>query len=260
MAATYDSIGVGYAQVRQPDPRIAKQIAASLGSARRVLNVGAGAGSYEPADRVVVALEPSHRMIEQRPPETSRLVIRGMAGELPFPDRSFDAAMALLTLHHWPDPVAGLREMRRVTTGPIVVFTFDYAVHSAQWLVTEYLPSMLELDTDVPSPSAIADALGGGEVITLPVPHDCTDGFCHAWWRRPDAYLDPSVRAGISGDRPSARGRRRARHGTAGRRPELGCMAGRARRPARPHRDRRRLSTRGGEPRIVTRRNVPPPP
>ena len=199
MAATYDSIGVGYAHVRRPEPRIAKQIAASLGSARRVLNVGAGAGSYEPADRIVVALEPSQRMIEQRPPDASRLVIRGMAGELPFPDGSFDAAMALLTVHHWPDPAAGLREMRRVTTGPVVVFTFDYAVHSAQWLVTDYLPSMLELDTEVPSPSAIADALGGGEVIAVAVPHDCTDGFCHAWWRRPEAYLDPSVRAGISG-------------------------------------------------------------
>jgi SAM-dependent methyltransferase len=199
MAATYDSIGVGYAQVRRPDPRIAQQIAASLGNARRVLNVGAGAGSYEPEDRVVVALEPSQRMIEQRRPSARSLVVRGMAGELPFPDRSFDAAMALLTLHHWPDPAAGLREMRRVTTGPVVVFTFDYAVHSAQWLVTDYLPSMLELDTEVPSPSAIADALGGGEVVTLPIPHDCIDGFCHAWWRRPDAYLDPSVRAGISG-------------------------------------------------------------
>jgi SAM-dependent methyltransferase len=199
MGATYDSIGVGYAQVRRPDPRIAQQIAARLGSARRVLNVGAGAGSYEPSDRTVVALEPSQRMIQQRPPQASRLVIRGVAGSLPFPAASFDAAMALLTVHHWPDALAGLREMRRVATGPVVVFTFDYAVHSAQWLVTEYLPSMLELDSEVPSPSAVADALGGGEVITLPVPHDCVDGFCHAWWRRPDAYLDPSVRAGISG-------------------------------------------------------------
>ena len=199
MGATYDSIGVGYAHVRRPDPRIAQQIAASLGSARRVLNVGAGAGSYEPADRVVVAVEPSERMIHQRPSEASRLVIRGVAGALPFPDDSFDAAMALLTVHHWPDPAAGLREMRRVATGPVVVFTFDHGLHAAQWLVTDYLPAMLELDTECPSPRAIADALGGGEVITVPVPHDCTDGFCHAWWRRPEAYLDPSVRAGISG-------------------------------------------------------------
>jgi SAM-dependent methyltransferase len=195
----YDSIGVGYARVRQPDPRIAAQIHAGLGSAERVLNVGAGAGSYEPVDRYVVAVEPSQRMIEQRPPEASRIVVRAFAGELPFDDGAFDAAMALLTVHHWPDAAAGLKEVRRVTSGPVVVFTFDYGVHSDQWLVTEYLPGMLEFDRDVPSPVEIANALGGGDVSVVPVPADCVDGFCHAWWRRPEAYLDAGVRAGISG-------------------------------------------------------------
>jgi SAM-dependent methyltransferase len=197
--AIYDSIGVGYARVRQPDPRIERQIHAALGSAQRVLNVGAGAGSYEPTDRVVVAVEPSQRMIDQRPPDASRLVVRAFANELPFDDDAFDAAMALLTVHHWPDASGGLREVRRATAGPVVVLTFDHAVHATQWLVTDYLPSMVEFDADVPSPSAIADALGGGEVSVVPVPADCRDGFCHAWWRRPDAYLDPRVRAGISG-------------------------------------------------------------
>jgi SAM-dependent methyltransferase len=197
--ARYDSIGIGYARVRQPDVRIARQIHAALGSARRVLNVGAGAGSYEPTDRAVVAVEPSRRMIEQRPPDASRHVVRAFAGDLPFRDDAFDAAMALLTVHHWPDAAAGLTELRRVTAGPIVVLTFDYAVHASQWLVTDYLPSMLEFDSGCPSPSEIAGLLGGGEVSVVPVPADCSDGFCHAWWKRPDAYLDPAARAGISG-------------------------------------------------------------
>ena len=195
----YDSIGVGYARVRQPDPRIEQQIHAALGDAARVLNVGAGAGSYEPTDRAVIAVEPSQRMIDQRPPGASRIVVRAFASQLPFDDDAFDGAMALLTVHHWPDAAAGLDEVRRVSSGPVVVFTFDYGVHADQWLVTEYLPAILEFDRDVPSPVEIADALGGGEVSVVPVPADCRDGFCHAWWQRPDAYLDAGVRAGISG-------------------------------------------------------------
>ncbi len=193
----YDSIGIGYTNVRRPDPRIADRITAALGPATHVLNLGAGAGSYEPDDRTVVAVEPSVQMIGQRPPTASPLVVRGVAGDLPFPDRSFDGALALLTVHHWPDPGQGLRELRRVTAGPIVVFGFDHHAHTAQWL-TEYLPSIVEFDRDVPSPSEVADELGGGRVEVVPVPADCIDGFCHAWWRRPEAYLDPRVRAGIS--------------------------------------------------------------
>jgi SAM-dependent methyltransferase len=196
-APIYDSIGIGYAGTRHPDPRVEARIHSHLGAARTVVNVGAGAGSYEPTDRDVVAVEPSAQMIGQR---TSAVpVVRAFAGDLPFSEGAFDAAMALLTVHHWPDASAGLRELRRVATGPIVVFTFDYAVHLDQWLVQDYLPEMAELDRDVPSPEAIAAALGGGDVHVLPVPYDCEDGFCHAWWRRPEAYLDPRVRAGISG-------------------------------------------------------------
>lgn len=194
----YDVIGTGYARTRRADARIAARIQHHLGAAATVVNVGAGAGSYEPTDRPVVAVEPSGAMIRQRP-ATSAPVLQATGEALPFPAAAFAAGMALLTVHHWPDPLAGLAELRRVTSGPIVVFTFDHGVHATQWLVTDYLPSMIELDTTLPSPAEIAEALGGGVVEVLPVPHDCTDGFCHAWWRRPDAYLDPAVRAGISG-------------------------------------------------------------
>jgi SAM-dependent methyltransferase len=194
----YDVIGVGYQDVRQADPRIAGRLHDRLGTATRVLNVGAGTGSYEPADRLVIAVEPSRSMIGQRS-RTAGPAVRAVADRLPFADGEFDGALAVLTVHHWPDPGAGLAELARVTAGPVVVLTFDHAVHADQWLVTEYLPSMAELDAEDPSPEEIAEALGGGLVEVLPVPRDCRDGFCHAWWCRPEAYLDPAVRAGISG-------------------------------------------------------------
>ena len=198
MGTLYDAIGIDYAQVRRPDARIEALLHRPLGHAAPILNVGAGAGSYEPTDRAVVAVEPSPTMVRQRPPGSAP-VVRAVAGHLPFTDGTFGGAMALLTVHHWPDPLAGLRELRRVTQGPVVVLTFDHTVHAEQWLVTDYLPAMLELDTDVPTADDIAEALGGGAVEVLAVPHDCRDGFCHSWWRRPAAYLDPGVRAGISG-------------------------------------------------------------
>lgn len=194
----YDGIGLGYANVRRADPRLSARIATHLGNAQTILDVGAGSGSYEPTDRAVIAVEPSPAMIEQRPAGKSPAV-RAVAGSLPFPARSFGAAMAILTVHHWSDPVAGLRELRRVTTGPIVAFTFDIAVHDRQWLVTDYLPEMTTLDRDHLSSTEIADVLGGATIEVFSVPKDCVDGFCHAWWQRPAAYLDPQVRAGISG-------------------------------------------------------------
>ena len=160
--------------------------------------MGAGSGSYEPSDRLVVAVEPSVTMIRQRPP-TAGPAVRGVADRLPFADGVFDGALALLTVHHWPDPRAGLAELARVTAGPIVVFTFDKVVHEQQWLVTDYLPSMAGLDVDHLPAETIAEALGGGVVEVVEIPYDCSDGFCHSWWRRPEAYLDPAVRAGISG-------------------------------------------------------------
>src|SRR5262249_42547763 len=155
---------------------IAQRLLAALGTATNVLNVGAGAGSYEPRDRRVVAVEPSAAMVAQRPPAGAPGGRAG-AGPLPVPHDTLDAAMALLTVHHWPDAGSGLAEVRRVTRGPVAVFTFDQAVHLQQWLVTDYFPEMAGLDTDVPSPDEIARALGGGTVEILPVPFDCTDGF-----------------------------------------------------------------------------------
>jgi len=194
----YDVIGVGYNRFHRADPRIEQRLRHHLGTAARVLNIGAGTGSYEPADRAVVAVEPSSAMIAQRSAAAAP-VVRATAEALPFRTGAFDGALAVLTIHHWADAMAGLAEVRRVTRGPIVVFTFDPVVHSEQWLIAEYLPSMAALDSHTMRPEAIANALGGGVVEVVPIPHDCVDGFCHAWWRRPAAYLDPAVRASISG-------------------------------------------------------------
>jgi SAM-dependent methyltransferase len=197
MAALYDSIGQGYSNARRTDPRIAAQIHRALGSCRTVLNVGAGTGSYEPLDRRVVAVEPSERMVDQRAAAAAPCV-RGVADALPFPDSTFDAALALLTVHHWPDPHAGLREVRRTVRGPIVVFTWDKQTHDGTWLMRDYLPAARALDTNHLTAHQIAEVLGGGTVEVVPVPWDCHDGFAHAYWRRPERYLDPAVRAGIS--------------------------------------------------------------
>ena len=196
MTALYDRIGLNYAELRKPDPRIAAQIDAALGSARTILNVGAGTGSYEPQGHEVTALEPSLEMIRQRSTPAAR-VVQGRAEELPFPDDHFDAAMAVLTIHHWSDQPRGLKEMRRVTRGPIVILTYDPAFRDF-WLY-EYLPELLTLDgAQMPELSFYGEWLGPVEISPVPVPHDCSDGFLNAYWRRPAAYLDPRVRAATS--------------------------------------------------------------
>lgn len=195
MSVRYDTIGIDYAELRQPDRRIAAIIDGALGSAKTVLNVGAGTGSYEPAGRAVVAVEPSRIMIRQRSPAAAAAV-QARADALPFDDWRFDAAMAILTLHHWPDKQAGLREMRRVTRGPIVLLTFDPS--HRPWL-TDYLPELAALDeAQMPAMSDYGRWLGSVQVTPVPVPHDCSDGFLYAYWRRPDAYLDPRIRSGSS--------------------------------------------------------------
>ncbi|HKP20826.1 MAG TPA: class I SAM-dependent methyltransferase [Thermoleophilaceae bacterium] len=160
------------------------------------MNVGAGAGSYEPEDLDVVAVEPSEVMIAQRP-EGGAPVVRAVAEALPFEDGSFDAAMAVLSDHHWPDRARGLAEMRRVARR-VVLLTFDPATIHDSWLVSEYFPCAADIMTEAFRLEEIVGYLGGARVEPVPVPHDCTDGFFHAYWRRPHAYLDPRVRAGIS--------------------------------------------------------------
>lgn len=195
MSAKYDTIGINYAELRKPDARIARIVDRALGSARTVLNVGAGTGSYEPADRAVTAVEPSREMIRKRSP-TAPEAIQASADDLPFDDKSFDAAMAILTIHHWPDKAAGLREMRRVTRGRIVLLTFDPAHRPWQ---TDYFPDLATLDeTQMPVMADYARWLGAVEVTPVLVPHDCRDGFLYAYWRRPAAYLDPRIRSGSS--------------------------------------------------------------
>jgi SAM-dependent methyltransferase len=195
MAAKYDRIGINYAQLRKPDPRIAAAIEHALGPAKTILNVGAGSGSYEPVDRHVTAVEPSLEMIRKRSPSAPK-AIQASADHLPFGDDAFDASMAILTIHHWPDKEAGLHEMRRVTRGRIVLLTFDPS--HRPWL-TDYFPDLAALDeAQMPAMADYGKWLGPVQVTPLLVPHDCSDGFLYAFWRRPEAYLDAHIRSGSS--------------------------------------------------------------
>ncbi len=191
MTTLYDTIGKGYSTRRRADPRIAAQIWQALGGAKTVVNVGAGTGSYEPADRLVTAVEPSAEMIAQRPP-ASAPVVRASAEALPFDTASFDAAMASLTVHHWQDKAAGLAEMRRVARNRVVIFTVD--PWACDFWLFDYFPNIRALDRSIfPRMAAYETALGPVQVTPMPVPHDCQDGFLGAYWRRPEAYFDPAV-------------------------------------------------------------------
>jgi SAM-dependent methyltransferase len=191
----YDTIGTTYASTRRTEPRIAAQMWAALGDARTVLNVGAGSGSYEPADRAVVAVEPSAVMRAQRPAGSAPCVA-ATAERLPFADGSFDAAMALATIDHWPDPIAGLRELRRVARR-VVVFTHDAREPDRFWLTRDYLPEHENPWSGRPSAAELA-AVIDARIEPVAVPWDCVDGFYEAYWRRPEAYLDEQVRRGMS--------------------------------------------------------------
>ena len=192
--ANYGAIGTNYSNYRQPEPRIASLIVEALGDASKVLNVGAGAGSYEPVDRVVTAVEPSASMRAQRPAHLSR-AINAVAGALPFDDKSFDAAMATFTVHQWPDLAAGLAEMRRVTRGSIIILSCDPDELNRFWL-DDYAPEVITVEAlRYPRIEAITQALGGkAEVLSVPIPLDCSDGFGEAYYGRPERLLDPGAR------------------------------------------------------------------
>lgn len=199
MTRVYDDIGRGYLTTRRPDPRIARAIRAALGEARSVVNVGAGAGSYEPDDLSVLAVEPSREMLRQRPPGAAR-AIQAAAEVLPLRDAAFDAALAVLTLHHWNDQAAGFAELRRVARQRVVIVTWDPAARDAFWLTAHYLPEIVALDVGrFPAIDTLARHLPDVHVEPLLVPHDCEDGFLGAFWCRPEAYLMPSVRQAMSG-------------------------------------------------------------
>jgi SAM-dependent methyltransferase len=198
MTAAYDDIGRGYRDHRRPDPRLEAAIWDALGDARSVINVGAGAGSYEPPDRQVLAIEPSAVMIAQRP-HGAAPAIQAAAEALPAADRSFDAAMAVLTMQHWSDVEQGLAELRRVTRHRIVIVTMDVATLAELWMIRDYLPEMIGGHaSSFPPIGYLEAALPDVTVAPLPVPRDCTDRFLAALWAQPEALLDPAVRRATS--------------------------------------------------------------
>ncbi len=193
----YDRIGHTYAARRRADPRWHAAIADAIGAASSVLNVGAGTGNYEPADRRVVAVEPSAGMLAQRPGGAAP-AIQGVAEALPFGDDAFDVAVAILTVHHWTDPDRGLDELVRVARRQVVV-SWDPGVARGFWLYRDYLPELVEFERHLPSVAHAVERLGAAEVRVLPVPRDCTDGFLGAQWARPATLLDADAIASISG-------------------------------------------------------------
>lgn len=197
----YDRIGFKYAKTRQEEPRFAARIDAALGAAQTVVNVGAGAGSYEPRDRHGIAVEPSDVMAAQRPRDRSP-AIRASAESLPLRDHSVDAAMAILTLHHWDGgQERGVRELRRVATGPVVLMTYDPGVSGAMWLMADYLPEVAGLDRRIfPSIARISAWLGGTtRVEILPIPRDTVDWMLGSFWAHPERVLDDDARNATSG-------------------------------------------------------------
>ncbi|HXQ31077.1 MAG TPA: class I SAM-dependent methyltransferase [Steroidobacteraceae bacterium] len=197
MATLYDRIGRGYSSRRQTDPRIAAAIASTIDGCASILNVGAGAGSYEPPSRSVIAVEPSRTMIAQRPAGAAP-VVQARAEALPFQDSSFDAVLGVLTVHHWTDQAKGFSECARVARSRVVFLTIDFNVYARYWLF-DYLPELLRADRRIfPSLERFAEAFGSIEILEVPIPADCRDGFLGAHWKRPRAHLDPLVREGIS--------------------------------------------------------------
>jgi ribosomal protein S18 acetylase RimI-like enzyme/SAM-dependent methyltransferase len=247
-APTYNRLGLNYSDFRRPEPRIEAAIWEALGDARSVVNVGAGSGSYEPTDREVIAIEPSPVMIAQRRPGSAP-ALEGVAEALPLEDKSVDAAMGVLTIHHWQNLEAGLAEMRRVSRRRIVLLTLDAKAASEAWLIKDYFPELGSMDRDVmPSRARIRACLPGARIEPVPVPRGCLDGFAIALWERPEWLLDPEVRRASSPDAGRRRGAgarapaSRARERTLGREVRPPAQAGGTRRRPAP-RPRGALST-----------------
>jgi SAM-dependent methyltransferase len=196
--ALYDVVGRTYSATRRPDPRIAAQIGQALAGSASVVNIGAGTGSYEPA-QTIAAIEPSQTMIEQRLPGAAP-AIRAAAEHVPLRDNCADAALAVLTVHHWTDLAAGIAEMRRIARHRLVLLTWDADVIGEKfWLLSVYLPEARAADAALAVPVGRLISLLADPVLTpVPVPYDCADGFGAAFWRRPESYLDPAVQAGMS--------------------------------------------------------------
>jgi SAM-dependent methyltransferase len=190
----YEQDGTHYSAIRRPEPRFARAIREALGDATTLINVGAGAGSYEPEDLEVTAVEPSASMRSQRPPHLAP-ALDAVAEDLPFPDQTFDAALASVTIHQWSDLAGGLAEVRRVTRGPVVIMTFDPVSLRKFWLA-EYAPEMMERESGrMPALGEVTALLGGSvQIEELPIPADCADGFAEAYFGRPEAFLDTRVR------------------------------------------------------------------
>ena len=196
--ADYGSIGHGYASYRQPEPAIAALIVRALGNARTVLNVGAGAGSYEPTDRELTPVEPSASMRAQRPPHLA-IAIDAVAESLPFPDGHFDASMTTFSIHQWARLDDGLHEMRRVTRGPVLILSCDPELVQRFWL-NDYAPGVLAAEAQrYPALDRMAAVLGGTrEIVPVPIPLLCRDGFNEAYYGRPERLLDPGARLACS--------------------------------------------------------------
>ena len=193
---SYDTIGRTYIVSRRPDLRIAARILHALGDARAVVNIGAGAGAYEPRDRLVIAVEPSRTMIRQRPPGAAA-ALQASAEALPLRDASVEGALAILTVHHWSDRERAFAEIRRVTSRRAVFLTCDPAF-TGWWLTRDYFPMIRDRDLERFPPLRVFSALGLVESSTVPIPRDCSDGFLAAFWQRPESYLDPRLRENIS--------------------------------------------------------------
>jgi len=196
MSLDYNQLAEQYKEYRKPDPRIAARIWNHTKASIRVLNVGAGRGAYEPENCEVIAIDPSREMIASRNNSATR-VLQGQAENLPFEDDEFDVSMAILTIHHWSDIQAGLREMSRVTKQKLVLLT--WVGYSGNFWLEDYLPEIRGVDEKLfPSLSDLTNYLGEISVEDVDIPHDCTDGFMCAYWRRPESYLNPGIRKAIS--------------------------------------------------------------